>query len=134
MKLFSPNSKVRPKGERSISFTRSWQNWQASCRFKGYKQQKIFFVHLKQLLKSLSKLFYSFNISVSFRHISTWKREKSAIFTNMYAYLTRGVTQFFSFQSGVVVGILGTLRSTTRRTRRRGLNFSLKMSADLFML
>ena len=30
--------------------------------------------------------------------------------------------------------VLGTLRSTTRPTRRRGLNFGLKMSADLFML
>ena len=30
--------------------------------------------------------------------------------------------------------ILGTLRSTTRPTRRRGLTFGLKMSADLFML
>jgi hypothetical protein len=44
---------------------------------KGYGQQKIFYAHLKVVLKSFSKLFYGFNISCSVFEIFRLEKGRS---------------------------------------------------------
>ena len=68
--------------------------------FKGIWQQKIFLAHLKELLKSFSKLFYSFYISrLVFEILRLEERKKSILDIHGYARFTsqQGSRNFFFF-------------------------------------